>query len=188
MIITDFEKGSINASQYEFPGVNNKGCFFHLSQSGWRKIQEAGLASQYGTDENLSFMLRHLFTLAFLPADDIPSAFDLLKPEIPSEANSVVTWFEDNYVYRRIQRRLRNNNIVRNPPIFPPELWSVHDSIEIGVPRTQNVIEAWRATLVGRSHVGVYMIIKEFQKEQWQVKVQIEKNFCGEQRPKQKKM
>jgi len=75
-IITDFEKGSINASQYEFPGVNNKGCFFHLSQSGWRKIQEAGLASQYGTDKNLSFMLRHLFALAFLPADDISNAFD----------------------------------------------------------------------------------------------------------------
>ena len=77
-------------------------------------------------------MLRHLFALAFLPADDIPSAFDLLKPEIPSEANSVVTWFEDNYVHGRIQRRLRNNNIVRNPPIFPSELWSVYDSIELG--------------------------------------------------------
>src|SRR6202012_3906400 len=53
-IITDFEKASINASHHEFPGVNNKGCFFHLSQSGWRKIQESGLASQYGTDEHLS--------------------------------------------------------------------------------------------------------------------------------------
>lgn len=64
-------------------GVTNKGCFFHLGQSGWRKIQEFGLASQYGTDEHLSLMLRHLFALAFLPPDEIPTAFDTLKTEMP---------------------------------------------------------------------------------------------------------
>ncbi|GBC04298.1 hypothetical protein RclHR1_00560025 [Rhizophagus clarus] len=101
-IITNFEKASINASHHEFPSVNNKGCFFHLSQSGWRKIQESGLASQYGTDEHLSLMLRHLFALAFLPVDDIPNAFDLLKQEIPSDASDVVTWFEENYVHGKI--------------------------------------------------------------------------------------
>jgi len=101
-IITDFEKASINASYGEFHNVNNKGCFFHLSQSGWRKIQEARLVTQYGTDENLSLMLRHLFALAFLPADDIPDAFDILKPAIPSVANDVVKWFEENYVHGRV--------------------------------------------------------------------------------------
>ena len=66
----------------------------------------------------------------------------------------------------------------------------MHDSIELGVPRTQNVIEAWHRrweTVVGRPHVGVYTIIQEFQKEQQQVKVQIEKILRDEQRPKQKK-
>ena len=106
-IITDFEKGSINASQYEFPGVNNKVCFFHLSQSGWCKIQEAGLASQYGTDENLSLcyitcLLWHFCQQTIFPV----CLIFLLKPEIPPEANSVVTWFEENYVHGRIQRRL----------------------------------------------------------------------------------
>jgi hypothetical protein len=184
------EQAAINASSSEFPGVNNKGCFFHLSQSGWRKIQEYGLASQYGTDEYLNFMLRNLFALAFLPADDIPDAFDILKPEIPSDASDVVTWFEENYVHGKVRRRLQNNNVIRNAPLFPPKLWSVHDSIESGIPRTQNAIEAWHCrweTVVGKSHVGVYKIIQEFQKEQHQVEVQIEKILCGEQRPKQKK-
>jgi hypothetical protein len=182
-IITDFERASINACSNEFPDVTNKGCFFHLSQNGWRKIQEAGLVTQYSEDENLSLMLRHLFALAFLPADDIPDAFDFLKPLIPSVANNIVSWFKENYVHGKIQRRLRNNNVVRLRPLFPPKLWSVHDSIESGIPRTQNVVKAWHRcweTLVGKPHVGVYTIIQEFQKEQYQVEVQIKKIFRGE--------
>ena len=62
--------------------------------------------------------------------------------------------------------------------------------IESGIPRTQNAIEAWHRrweTLVGKSHVGVYTIIQEFQREQRQVEIQVEKILRGEQRPKQKK-
>jgi hypothetical protein len=36
-ILTDFKKAAINASHEEFPGVINKGCFFHLCQNGWKK-------------------------------------------------------------------------------------------------------------------------------------------------------
>ncbi|CAG8827032.1 44213_t:CDS:2, partial [Gigaspora margarita] len=38
-ILTDFELVAINISRIEFPNVKNKGCLFHLEQSGWRKIQ-----------------------------------------------------------------------------------------------------------------------------------------------------
>ena len=66
----------------------------------------------------------------------------------------------------------------------------MYNSIESGIPRTQNAIEAWHRrweTLVGKSHVGVYTIIQEFQREQRQVEIQVEKILRGEQRPKQKK-
>jgi hypothetical protein len=81
---------------------NNKRCFFHLGQSGWRKIQDCGLATRYGNDEDFSLMLWHLFALAFLPPQEIPTAFDILKPIMPLEANNVVQWFEDNYVHGRL--------------------------------------------------------------------------------------
>ena len=128
--------------------------------------------------------------MAFLPPDEIPAAFDILKPLIPSVANNVVQWFEDNYVHGRIRRQAQNGNVVRNPPLFPPQFWSVYNSVELGIPRTQNNVEAWHRrweTLVGRTHVGVYTIIEEFQKEQQLVELQIENILCGEQRPKQKK-
>ena len=41
--------------------------------------------------------------------------------------------------------------------------------------------------MVGESHVGVFTIIKELQKEQQQVDVQAERILCGKQQPKQKK-
>jgi hypothetical protein len=143
IILTDFELASIKASHQVFPNVENNGCFFHLCQSGWRKIQACGLATRYSDDEQFSLMLRHLFALAFLPPQEIPEAFDILKLEIPPEANEVVQWFEENYVHGKIRRRLRNENVVRSAPLFPPQLWSVYNLNEMEIPRTQNNVEAW---------------------------------------------
>ena len=84
-----------------------------------------------------------------------------------------------------------NGTEIRNQPLFPSQLWSVYDSMELGVPRTQNKVEAWHrrwGTLVGQAHVGLYTIIQEFQKEQQQVEIQVENILRGEQRPKQKKV
>ncbi|CAB4480039.1 unnamed protein product [Rhizophagus irregularis] len=168
-ILTDFEQASIYASRYVFPNARNKGCFFHLGQSGWRKIQSCGLAIRYGNDEQYILKYIRLFALAFLPSQEIPDAFDTLKLVMPQEANIVTQWFEENYVRGKIRQHLRNGSTTRSAPLFPPSLWSVYDSMETGVPRTQNVAEAWHHrwnTLVGQSHAGIYTIIKELQKEQ----------------------
>src|SRR5437762_706848 len=123
-----------------------------------------GLAIQYGNDENLSLMLRHLFALAFLLSQKIPAALDILKPTMPSEANGVVQWFEDNYVYGRIRRQPQFSDAVRDLPLFPPSFWSVYDSMALGISRTQNIVEAWHRgwkTLVGESHVCTTIIFRE---------------------------
>ncbi|CAB4377451.1 unnamed protein product [Rhizophagus irregularis] len=146
VIISDFEQASINAVQVEFPDSIQKGCFFHLCQNFWKKIQALGLAAEYGESENFSIMLRHITALSFLPPSEIPSAFDQIKPLMPLNAIELVQYFEDNYIHGKIIRRrqLRNNQTVtRNPPQFPPELWSVYELIENGYQRTQNVVEGW---------------------------------------------
>ena len=75
-----------------------------------------------------------MFALAFLPSDEISEAFDILKLEMSLEANEVVQWFEDNYVYGRIRRHLRNELVIRAAPLFPPQLWSVYDLNEMEIP------------------------------------------------------
>ncbi|CAG8739319.1 11281_t:CDS:2, partial [Gigaspora rosea] len=103
----------------------------------------------------------------FLPSNEIPVAFDVLKEKMLPETNESRT------------TSFSTTNVV----------WSVHDSMEIGVPRTSNIVEAWHRhwkNLVGLSHVGVYTIVTEFQKEQQQVEYQTEAIFHGTQRLKPK--
>src|SRR5438132_4762905 len=188
-IMTDFEQAAINAANTKFQGAQNKGCLFHLAQSVYRKIQSFGLATQYGTDENFSLSIRQIPALAFLNPSEIPEAFDQLKNDIPEEANRVVQWFEDNYVHGRVRRTLRNGNIIRDAPMFPPLFWSVVDNIEYTFPRTINSVEAWHRrweVLVGRDHVGIFKIIKDIQKEQNKVQLEIEMVLRGTPRPSQR--
>ena len=144
-MLTDFEAVAINAVRIEFQGVQNKGCHFHLSQSVYRKVQALGLAAQYASDENLSLFVRHIPALAFLPHNDIPAAFDELRsnmpPDMPPGVNELMEWFEVYYVRGGIIRTLRDGNVVRSEPLFPPSLWSVTKNIKYTFLRTQNSVE-----------------------------------------------
>jgi hypothetical protein len=42
--------------------------------------------------------MRPLSALAFLPANEIPEAFNELKPRLPEKAREVTNWFKNNYV------------------------------------------------------------------------------------------
>ncbi|CAB4474192.1 unnamed protein product [Rhizophagus irregularis] len=175
VIISDFEQASINAVQVEFPDSIQKGCFFHLCQNFWKKIQALGLAAEYGESENFSIMLRHITALSFLPPSEIPSAFDQIKPLMPLNAIELVQYFEDNYVHGKIIRcrQLRNNQTVtRN-----------HHNFHLS---SEGWHQRW-GSLIGRAHVGVYSIIDEMRKEQHQTELQVESIIRGEERPHQRK-
>jgi hypothetical protein len=118
--LTDYEKGSINAGKSEFPSAQSIGCHFHLGQSVYQQIQDAGLATTYGTDEKFSLLIRHIPALAFLSPSDIPGAFDNVKNFLPFEIEPVIEWSENNYVHGKIKRLLRNGSVQRQNQLFPP--------------------------------------------------------------------
>jgi hypothetical protein len=187
IIITDFEQAVINATQSEFPDSIHKGCFFHFCQNLWRKIQSEGLGNEYGSNEDFSIKLRHLTALAFLSPSEIPAAFDQVKPLLPENAVRIVKYFENNYVHGRI-RQMRNRTTHHTPPLFSPEIWSIKDLVELGYPRTQNVVEGWHnrwSNLIGKAHVGLYTIIQEMKKEQQQTELQIKNINRGAPCPSQ---
>ena len=69
-------------------------------------------------------------------------------------------------------------------------MWSVFDNTEFAFTRTQNKVKAWHRrleTLVARSHVGIFSMIKQIQKEQNEVEIEIEKSIRGEPAPKKSK-
>lgn len=78
-IMTDFEIAPMKAFVREFPTAVSKGCLFHLGQSVYRRVQEYGLAAQYGSDVEFSLKIRQLLALAFLSSDEIEDAFFQIK-------------------------------------------------------------------------------------------------------------
>ncbi|CAG8443868.1 13218_t:CDS:2 [Gigaspora rosea] len=165
VVLTDFEAVTINSVQLEFDDVQNKGCHFHFSQCIYRKVQAYGLASRY-------------------------AAYEELKTHIPDEAGHVVRWFEETFIYSRVRHTHRNGNISRSEPLFPPTFWSVADNIEYDYPRMQNSVEGWHRrwdVLVDCAHAGIFRILKEIQKKQNRVELDIEAILQGALRPPQKR-
>ncbi|PKC58573.1 hypothetical protein RhiirA1_541008 [Rhizophagus irregularis] len=130
--------------------------------------------------------------LQFVSTDFEQAVFGLIIPYGTdgnfTEASQIIDWFDNYYVYGKIRHTLRNGNIVRTEPLFPPSLWSVTDNIEHIFSQSQNNVEVChrrRETLVGHAHhVGVFKIIKELQNEQKQV---YRNNFAKAPRSSQRK-
>ena len=56
-IMVDFEKAAINALEENFISVIT-GCFFHLSQNIFRRVQEHGLAVRYQEDNDFAISIK----------------------------------------------------------------------------------------------------------------------------------
>ena len=97
--------------------------------------------------------------LAFLPTSEIETAWLQLKDTIPGEGNQVVTYFDENYVRGKIRKVLRGQEM--QSLLVPTSLWSVHDRMELSIPRTQNKVDAWHQRLeilLGSVHVGIFKL------------------------------
>ena len=59
-------------------------CFYHLTQSTWRKIRELGLATVYKENEDIKIFCAMVDSLAFLPLEDISDGMNYLKHAVAS--------------------------------------------------------------------------------------------------------
>ena len=79
-VIVDFEIGlrqSLRAVFGEHLAI--QGCFYHLSQATWRKIQELGMVDVYKTNDEFRHFCGMLDGLAFLPVADVPAGLVYLR-------------------------------------------------------------------------------------------------------------
>lgn len=145
-VLLDFERAALNAFQDGFPTSRISGCFFHLSQSIIRKVQELGLKRRYETDIDFSILVKSLSALAFVPVADVPDLFAELTEEFPDEpeCNDLINYFQATYI-RGPGRRFRD-------PRFPIELWNHFTDAMFCEPKTTNCVEGFHNALMSLFH------------------------------------
>ena len=74
--MSDWEKGSRNAIKRQFEGIDLRGCYFHFTQSIWRKIHKLGLSNIYHINGDFRTLIRAFMSLPFLPMDQILTVYN----------------------------------------------------------------------------------------------------------------
>ena len=98
-VMVDFESAMQQTVEKTFDGTTDvRGCFFHLTQSTWRKIQELDLSQLYQEDTKFQLFCAKMDGLAFLPTEDVEDGFKLLLEEMPDEAVELMQYFNEVYV------------------------------------------------------------------------------------------
>ena len=138
----DFESAAHGAAKAAFPQVRTYGCFFHLGQALWKRVQDEGLRLDYTENPDVRLACKMLLSLAFVRPDRVVEVFLELEQSIEDEVMDLVEpvfqYFERNYIGRRVGRRQ-----VRRMPEMEIEVWNVRNRTVEGIPRTQNQVEGW---------------------------------------------
>jgi hypothetical protein len=81
----------------------------------------------------------------------------------PPEAAQLLDYFDSTYISGKLRQQNPAQNqevslvLTRNPPMFPPAIWNVHDA------RTNNMCEGWNNkffNLVGYAHPSLWRVIE----------------------------
>ena len=136
--ICDFKLALILALETELPGIRVRGCYFHFSQSLWRKFASIGLVSHYRRNSADGRRLRKFVqktkALGFLPAAIICNTFNAYCASASVLMRLCRTFprIRDyiNYIHRVYIARTAS---------FRPPMWCVFDR-EMNV-RTNNYVE-----------------------------------------------
>lgn len=173
-IYMDFEQGVINAiADVLGKEVKTQCCFFHLRQSTYRRVVRLKLTKLYKNNEEFNHFCGMIDALAYLPVKDVKRGISYLQQIVPSKAIPLLTYFNQTYVTgtekkvgKHGEGREEKKRLVS--PLFPPEVWNVHNATLNGEPHTNNSTEGWNnrfEVLVGLLHPTIWKLIEKMRLE-----------------------
>jgi hypothetical protein len=185
-VSTDFEVAAMNAFTTVFPNATEAYCFFHFSQSMWRKAQETGVAAAYMREGNVELRAQFhaIIALPFVPLQHLEATFRDLKEAADDQLSDVLKLVEEYYILGRGRGQRRA------APRFPPRTWNVVERTLEGQGRTNNTAEGWNRrwnTLIGKTHPNVYEFLEAMKKEEKYSAAQRELVNLGNSPPKKKR-
>ena len=194
VIMTDFERGLRNSLSSAFPSATIDGCLFHFCQATLKWVRKNGLkkANEEGkrdpvterySPSQVRVWVRRLQHLAFLPVDDVASAFTFLCGEIPPELglDDFLAYFSSTWVQGFAAGRSAR---------FPPKSWNVLDRTSCHLNRTNNYLEAWNkqfAAQVGHAHPTIWNFLAAVYIEQSSTDEKFLFEANGDEPPRRKK-
>lgn len=182
-IMVDFERATMNAIRLVFPDAKISGCFFHFCQCIYRHVQKYGLQSIYANDADFAQHIRCLAALAFVPVKDVVRHYNSIKqfPFFQQKlkgktatdlgVQKLLDYMETTYIGQK-------GKLVLVPGLFPLQLWNVYELTLLGLPRTNNVVEAWHNAIkimFGINHPNIFKFITGIKTEQDSVEILISK-------------
>jgi MULE transposase domain len=190
-VVVDYEKSLHNGLSSEFPTAELQGCFFHFLQANIRQLKRhPDIYNMYSKDNDSALMIKHLFTLAFLPPQDVVNSFEMLMQEqffIENEEVLVdfVTYFERTWIGVLNRSRTR-----RLAALYPIEKWNCYQSILQSHPKTNNSCEGFHSgfsSLLGAAHPTIYKFINGLKEQQTLVDLKINQFLSGVTQQQKKK-
>ncbi|XP_022170329.1 uncharacterized protein LOC111033737 [Myzus persicae] len=188
----DFEKALISAAQTIFDSnLTIRGCFYHLCQSSYRKVQDLGLIKMYKNNDEFSHFCGMLDGLAFLPLEHVFEGMAYLKTIVSPEGEDLLNYFDATYVNGPLRKVGAGTKFKfkKISPLFPPNTWNVHKTTMNGDHRTNNICESWNnrfSHLVGHSHPTIWTLIRKMRLEVAADKAKLAIDSMGEPVKKKK--
>jgi hypothetical protein len=146
----DYELSTINAFSKTFPSLRIAGCFFHFSQSLWRKVQELGLtrcvkSSRSPKPNTVITEEKKKATEWFLCAIGLALVPPYLVEKIWTEAMDDYTPAHHSAV--KFNDYMVSTYVDVTSSRYPLNLWNVNDAIVNKFPRTNNHVEGHNSRL-----------------------------------------
>lgn len=182
VLTCDFELG-IHGAVASMLGchVRIQGCFYHLTQCTWRRVQSEGLSTLYKEDDEVKQYCGMLDGLAFLPPSRVQDGMRYLKTVTPPALEDLTEYFDTNFVsgpYKSVMGARGRITLQRTSPKYAIDKWNVNQvTLEDGS-RTNNKCEAWNNSfshLVGHKNPGLWHTIQCIQKDQLNVITEVER-------------
>ncbi|XP_052280707.1 uncharacterized protein LOC127878207 [Dreissena polymorpha] len=163
------------------PQISIQGCFYHVTQSTWRKLQSDGLSVLYKEDESIKHFCGMIDGLAFLPTDCVQEGMRYLRSVVPEELSEILEYF-DTYVSGPYQSTRGSRGVIKvtrtNNPRYPVDMWNVNEATLNDEVRTNNICESWNngfAYLVGQKNPSLWYCLSSIQKDQINVLTELER-------------
>ena len=163
-IMTDFEAAAMNSFRSHFPQADVSGCYFHLGQSAWRKIQKIGngLPDKYKAEPEFALRVRKFLALAFVPTDQVRDYMQLLLRDEASRGDGLLATFAEYF------QRIYVGQEYLIAERFDRATWNMYQRVKEQLPRTNNAVEGFHSAFAKdiKDHPPITVLSQKYRKVQ----------------------